>query len=118
MTDSIDKITIARRKALYFTGYQHGVSDQNRNQSITATKEEFGSMYLEGYAKGFADAEKRNWYIVAIDKHGKTTDWFTEGNWVKAKEEALIFKTEQEARQRCNELTNTVGRGNYSVIWR
>ena len=113
-----------RKNTLYKIGYRDGVYDQNHaNAFVSIDEVNFGCFYLNGYKQGFLDAESRKWYVVSLDDKGKLKSWYIDGNggmnsWGKTKSEATGYQMEETSRQKLDQLTNTVGRGHYIVVWR
>ena len=111
---------MGREDAFYQMGYQNGVEDHdNKLPMDVVIPEKYGSLYIDGYKKGYEDAKSRSWYIVCVAEDYKTIKSYMNGTdtgWGK-KDIATKFATRAIVTRRLNDLLNSVGRGSYMISW-
>jgi hypothetical protein len=106
------------------TGFRDGIDDHDYGRpdlSLTASVNDYGYFYLEGYKKGYEIAAIKSWYMVSYEKvtnkiDGYFIDLGEKGNdWTSDKGKATKFPTREAVSNRLNSFS--CGRKNYGMTW-
>jgi hypothetical protein len=108
------------KKELCSLGFKNGVHDYENNHQMLLSESECGSLYFDGYCKGFEKAKEMAWYVVHL-RDNVIAGYYIENpgqinGWANVQKLGTMF-THERAEKVLNHLLNTLGRGTYSIRW-